>query len=137
MSGYLLDTNIASHVIRGDRPELTRRLAAMPMENIAISAVTEAELYYGLAKRGYPSGLTERVRQFLLRVDVLPWDHDITKTYGDLRALGEAKGISLSPLDMMIAAHAVAMDYVLVTRDGAFSRISDPLRTEDWTNADR
>lgn len=137
MSGYLLDTNIASHVIRGDRPELTRQLAAMPMEDIAISAVTEAELYYGLAKRGYPTGLTERVRQFLLRVDVLPWDHDITRTYGDLRASWEAKGLSLSPLDMMIAAHAVAMNAVLVTHDRAFSHIADPLRTEDWTIPDR
>lgn len=137
MSGYLLDTNIASHIIRGDRPELTRRLATMPMEDIAISAVTEAELFYGLAKRGYPSGLTERVRQFLLRVDVLSWDHDITKAYGDLRAAWEAKGVSLSPLDMMIAAHAVAMDYVLISRDRAFSHIGDPLRKENWTSADR
>jgi tRNA(fMet)-specific endonuclease VapC len=38
---------------------------------------------------------------------------------------------------MMIAAHAVALDYVLITRDRAFSHISEPLRTEDWTNAAR
>jgi tRNA(fMet)-specific endonuclease VapC len=73
MSGYLLDTNVASHVIKGDRPEIGRRLASLPMEDIAISAVTESELLFGLARRGYPAALTERVRQFLLRVDVLPW----------------------------------------------------------------
>jgi tRNA(fMet)-specific endonuclease VapC len=44
MSGNLLDTNVASHVIRGDRPELPARLTALPMSAIAISAVTEAEL---------------------------------------------------------------------------------------------
>ena len=132
MSGYLLDTNIASHVIRGDRPEISKRLASLPMEEIAISAVTEGELLYGLAKRNYPVALSERVRQFLLRVDVLAWDRDVTRTYADLRASCEAKGVSLAPLDMMIAAHAVAAGAVLVTRDKAFSHVPDPLKAENW-----
>jgi tRNA(fMet)-specific endonuclease VapC len=136
MSGYLLDTNIASHVIRGDRPEISCRLASLPMEDIAISAVTEGELLYGLAKRSYPAALTERVRQFLLRVDVLAWDHDVTRSYADLRASCEAKGVSLAPLDMMIAAQAVAADAVLVTNDKAFSRVADPLKMENWGDKD-
>lgn len=73
-----------------------------------------------------------RVREFLLRVDVLPWDHEVTKTYADLRAVCEAKGVTLSPLDMMIAAHAAATNATLVTRDKAFSRVPSPLRIEDW-----
>lgn len=133
MSGYLLDTNVASHIIKGDRPEISRRLASLPMAEIAISAVTEAELLFGLAKRGYPAALTERVRQFLLRVDVLDWDRAAAQAYADLRAGSESMGVNLSPLDMMIAAHAVAADAVLVTRDQAFSRIPAPLKTEDWT----
>ena len=132
MSRHLLDTNIASHVIKGDQPEISRRLASLPMEEIAISAVTEGELRYGLAKRNYPTALTERVMQFLLRVDVLAWDHDVAEIYADLRASCEAKGVTLAPLDMMIAAHAVATNAVLITRDKAFSRVPDPLRTEDW-----
>ena len=133
MTAWLLDTNIASDVIKGDRREIFDRLIALPIEDIAISSVTEAELLYGLAKRGYPKALSERVRQFLLRVDVLPWDHDITKTYGELRAACEAKGVTLAPLDMMIAAHAVAIDATLVTRDKAFARVPHPLKFEDWT----
>lgn len=132
MSGYLLDTNIVSHVIRGDRPEISRRLASLPMEEIAISAVTEGELLYGLARRNYPALLTERVHQFLLRVDVLAWDHDVSRTYGDLRAACETRGVSLAPLDMMIAAQAVAANAVLVTNDKAFSRVPDTLRMENW-----
>jgi tRNA(fMet)-specific endonuclease VapC len=129
----MLDTNIASHIIKGDQPEIIKRLATLPMEGIVISSVTEGELLYGLAKRGYPKVLSERVRQFLLRVDVLPWDHDVTRTYGDLRAACEAKGVTLAPLDMMIAAHAVATEATLVTRDKAFKRVSEPLRIDDWT----
>jgi tRNA(fMet)-specific endonuclease VapC len=132
MSGYVLDTNTASHVIRGDKQRISRRLASLPMEEITISAVTEGELLYGLARRNYPAALTERVRQFLLRVDVLAWDHDVTQVYADLRALCELKGVSLAPLDMMIAAQAVAADAVLVTTDKAFSRVPHPLRTENW-----
>ena len=63
----------------------------------------------------------------------LAWDHDVTRVYADLRASCEARGIVLAPLDMMIAGHAVAAGSVLITRDKAFSRVSDPLRTEDWT----
>lgn len=133
MTTWMLDTNIASHIIKGDQPEIIKRLATLPMEGIVISSVTEGELLYGLAKRGYPKVLSERVRQFLLRVDVLPWDHDVTRTYGDLRAACEAKGVTLAPLDMMIAAHAVATEATLVTRDKAFKRVSEPLRIDDWT----
>ena len=132
MSPHMLDTNLASHVIRGDRREITRKLASLPMAEIVISAVTEGELLYGLARRNYPAALTERVRQFLLRVDVLPWAHGVTRTYGDLRAACEGQGIVLAPLDMLIAAHAVAVDATLVTRDQAFSRVPGLLRTEDW-----
>jgi tRNA(fMet)-specific endonuclease VapC len=132
MTAWMLDTNIASHVIKGDQLEISRRLVSLPMEDIVISSVTEGELLYGLAKRGYPKALSERVRQFLLRVDVLPWDHDVTRTYGDLRAACEAKGVTLAPLDMMIAAHAVATDATLVTRDKAFARVPGSLRIDDW-----
>ncbi|AUW43475.1 type II toxin-antitoxin system VapC family toxin [Rhizobium leguminosarum] len=134
MTAWMLDTNMVSHVIKGDRPEIIERLAALPMEDIVISSITEGELLYGLAKRGYPKALSERISQFLLRVDVLPWDHDVTRTYGDLRVACEAKGVTLAPLDMMIAAHAVATAATLVTRDKAFARVSEPLKVDDWTN---
>lgn len=134
MTAYMLDTNVASHVIRGDRPEIGRRLVALPLSDMVISAVTEGALFYGLAKRQWPPALTERVRQFLLRVDVLAWDHDVTRCYGELRASCEAKGIVLAPLDLMIAAHAVAVDAVLVTQDKAFARVPPPLKREDWTD---
>ena len=134
MSLWMLDTKIAGHVIKGDRPEIIDRLVSLPTTDIVVSSVTEGELLYGLAKRGYPRTLSERVRQFLLRVDVLPWDRAAARSYGDLRAACEAKGAALAPLDMMIAAHAVAFDAVLVTRDRAFTRVAEPLKTDDWTD---
>lgn len=135
MSIHMLDTNIASHVIRGDQPEIFQKLTALPMEDLVVSAVTKGELRYGLAKRNYPARLTELVRQFLLRVDVLPWDDAAAEAYGDLRASCEARGITVASLDMLIAAHAVAVGATLVTRDKIFLRILSPLKVERWTDA--
>ncbi|THF55592.1 type II toxin-antitoxin system VapC family toxin [Pseudothauera rhizosphaerae] len=134
MTRYMLDTNIASHIIRGDIPAVLQRLTATPMSELAISVVTEAELRYGVAKRGKPAGLAARVHEFLIRVEVLPWTQDVAQTYADLRAACETAGVTLAPLDMMIAAHARAAGAILVTRDRAFSLVPDGLVVEDWTS---
>lgn len=135
MSLYLLDTNIASHIIKGDIAAVTERLVQIPMHALAVSVVTQAELLYGVAKRGHPQGLATRVHEFLVRVDVLPWTPEVAHVYGDLRAACEAAGTPLAPLDMMIAAHAKATGAILVTRDRAFSRVPQGLVLEDWTQA--
>lgn len=132
MIRHMLDTSVASHVIRGDDSVIRQRLQALPMEAVVISAVTKGEMIYGLARRGWPQALGERVRQFLLRVDVLPWDDGVAQVYGDFRAACEARGVTLSSLDMMIAAHALAAGATLVTRDRAMLRLPPPLVTEAW-----
>jgi tRNA(fMet)-specific endonuclease VapC len=132
---YLLDTNIVSHAIKGDIPAVRQRLAQVPMHHLAVSAVTQAELLYGVAKRGHPVGLATRLHEFLIRVEILAWSPDVARVYGDLRAACEAAGVTLATMDMMIAAHAKAAAAILVTRDRAFSRIPGGLELEDWTTA--
>ena len=142
MTTYLLDTNIASHIIKGDIARVRERLVAVPMHSVAVSVVTQAELLYGVAKRGHPQGLANKVREFLTRVTILSWTSDVAETYGDLRAACEAGGVTLAPMDMLIAAHAKALasqqapsQVVLVTRDMAFSRMQaiGGLLLEAWT----
>lgn len=133
MTLYMLDTNIASHVIKGDIPAVLRRLAEVPMAELTVSVVTEAELRYGVAKRGHPEGLARRVHEFLIRVDVLPWTREAALAYGKLRTGCEAAGVTLAPMDMMIAAHAQAVGATLVTRDRAFGRVPEGLALADWT----
>lgn len=136
---HLLDTNIVSHVIRGDEPRIRERLQRLPVGTVVISSVTEGELHYGLARRGHPAGLTQRVEAFLLRVDVLPWDSAVARAYGTLRTACEAAGSPLAALDMMIAAHALSVNATLVSRDRAFARIPgampERLRVEHWLDA--
>jgi tRNA(fMet)-specific endonuclease VapC len=128
---YLLDTNIVSHLIK-DHPVVSQRIVKIPMASLCISVITEAELYYGLAKRPEAKRLHLVVEELLKRVDVLPWDSNIVKNYGFIRAEMERRGKPLAPLDMMIAAHALSINAVLVTNDWVFSQVND-LAIEDWT----
>jgi tRNA(fMet)-specific endonuclease VapC len=130
---YLLDTSAVSRIIRDDSPAIRRRLLGVPMHELCISAVTRGELRYGLAKRGNPEALSQRVNQFLLRIDTLAWTSDVADCYGVLRSSAEGMGNPLGPLDMMIAAHAVATRSILVTGDRAFARLSGSLKLEDWS----
>ena len=124
---------MASYVIKGHPPQVRGRLAALPMDSIFISSVTQAELLYGLARKGYPNSLGILVHEFLKRVEILPWDSNAATVYGDLRAVSGAAGITLSALDMMIAAHAVAFKATLVTHDKAFTLVpGNVLAIEDW-----
>jgi len=129
----MLDTNTASYVIKGHPPEVRQRLAALPMNGIVMSAVTQAELWYGLARKGYPAKIARVVRELALRMPALPWDSQAAQAYGDLRAVCTERGIALGALDMMIAAHAIAAKAVLVTHDKTFGHIpGGMLALEDW-----
>jgi len=131
---YLLDTNIASYIIKGDVPAVKRRLVRVPISEIAISSVTEGELHYGVAKKTGATRLRAIVEEFLLRVTVLPWDSDADRSYGNFRALLEREGRPMGNLDMMIGAHAIALGLILVTSDRVFRRVK-ALQVEDWASS--
>jgi tRNA(fMet)-specific endonuclease VapC len=133
---YLLDTNIASCIIKGSSPAVDRRLAKAPMALLATSAVTEGELRFGAARLPDAARLHSLIEEFFLRVAILPWDSDAARQYGQLRASLEREGRPMGNLDTMIAAHALALGAVLVTSDRAFSRIKK-LKVEDWTKRPR
>nr|WP_256473520.1 type II toxin-antitoxin system VapC family toxin [Neisseria sp. HSC-16F19] len=129
----MLDTNIISHLLR-QHPQVMNRLQSVPMSALFISAITHAEMMYGLAKKPQAVKLQRAVHELLLRVQILPFDEEAAQTYGRLKAQAEQSGKSLAALDMLIAAHAVAADAVLVSNDAAFRHIQD-LKWEDWTEA--
>ena len=110
---------------------MRERLQNIPMEQVSISANTEAELRFGAACRPDAHGLRTAVEEFILRVDVLPWDSVAAQSYAVLRAHHNAKGISLGAMDMLIAAHALATHSILVSNDQAFGMV-DHRQVEDW-----
>ncbi len=133
MSGlrYMLDTNIASYIVRGPGAALASRLLAVPIARICVSSVTQGELLFGVARKPGATGLQVAVYEFLARVDVLAWDSTAATRYGAVRAALEARGTPLGNLDTLIAAHALAAEAVLVTNDRAFTRVP-ALVVENW-----
>jgi len=129
---YLLDTNTVSYVIRGNFPRVRQRLLEVPMAEVGISVITEAELRFGVARRPEAATLKVAVEEFLLRVEALPWTSDAARHYAEIRAVLERSGEPMGNLDMMIAAAALAAEVVLVTHDRVFRRLKR-LKTEDWT----
>lgn len=129
---YLLDTNTVSYVIKGTFPRVRERLLKVPMAEIGISVITEAELRFGLARRPEASKLKIAVEEFLLRVEILPWDSEAAQHYARVRAALEDEGEPVGNLDLMIAAQALAAEAELVTHDRVFRHVKG-LRIEDWT----
>lgn len=132
MTIYLLDTNIASHIIRGDIPLVMQRLAAVSIQDVHVSVMTEAELRYGKARHPASHGLATRINRFLGKVGIAPWTSDVVPHYAVLRATRETAGKPLSPIDLLIAAHAKAMGATLVTRDASFALMPCGLALENW-----
>jgi tRNA(fMet)-specific endonuclease VapC len=131
---YLLDTNSASYIIKGNIPRVRERLLRVPMAEVAISAVTEAELRFGVVRRPEAARLKIAVEEFLLRVEVLPWGSEAAHAYAQIRAALEREGTPMGNLDMMIAAQALAARAVLVTSDRVFGRVKG-VKIEDWSRA--
>lgn len=129
---YLLDTNSASYIIKGNPARVRERLLKVPMAQIAISAITEAELRFGAVRKPEFSRVAIVVDEFLMRVESIPWNSDAARQYALLRAVLEREGEPLGSMDLMIAAHALALEAVLVTGDLSFRRVKR-LKIEDWS----
>lgn len=131
---YLLDTNTSTYVIKGSPLEVRKRLVTVPMAEVGISVITEAELRFGVARKPDAARLKLAVEEFLIRVEILSWDSAAAHHYAEVRSILEREDTPMGNLGMLIAAHALAIDCVLVTHDRIFRRVKN-LKTEDWTRA--
>ncbi len=131
MERYLLDTNILSNAIRDPKGRIAVRIAQTGQLATCTSIIVAAELRFGAAKRGSPR-LTARVAELLDTIDVVAFEPPADTVYADLRARLERAGSPIGANDLLIAAHALALDLTLVTaNEREFSRVPD-LRIENW-----
>jgi tRNA(fMet)-specific endonuclease VapC len=133
MQLYMLDTNTASYIIKGEPVVVREHLLEVPMASVCISSITQAELLRGVAKKPEAKRLPIAVKEFLIRVEIMPWDSDAAEAYAQLRTSCESEGTSLGTMDMLIAAHSIAVGAILVTNEQTFFRIKHHLSLEDWT----
>jgi len=133
LTHFMLDTNMASYIIKGANAAVQKRLENVPMANICISTITQAELLRGVARKPGAKHLPLIVNEFLLRVEILPWDSPAAESWAALRTVFEKAGKPLAAMDMLIAAHVKSCGAILVTNDKAFYNVRKFLPLEDWT----
>jgi tRNA(fMet)-specific endonuclease VapC len=131
MTLYLLDTATATAAMRGTAG-LDSRLQRLSPDEWCISAITCAEMRYGVALKPEAIQLERYVDAFLAVARIEPWDAACAEIHGAVRAQLRAKGRSLGDFDEMIAAHALALDAVLVTNNLRHFRGVEGLRLENW-----
>jgi len=128
---YLLDTNIVSALVRDPAGPVVRRIAEVGAERIAISIVVACEIRFGLAKSG-SQRLAENMEQVLAQIEVLPLEPPVEQHYAEIRATLERAGSRIGPNDLLIAAHARALNMTLVSDNmSEFARVPG-LRVENW-----
>lgn len=134
MALYMLDTNVASAVIRGHE-QAEQRLRALPMDGWCISAITRSELRFGLALKPEATRLARIVNAWLDLAPVAPWDTAAADAHARLRAQLQLAGTPMGVFDEMIAAHALALGAVAVTNNVRHFSRATGLAIEDWLGA--
>lgn len=112
---YMLDTDMASYVIRGTSADLLERFSAH-IKELCISSITVAELQFGVEKKKSLL-LAEKVNAFCELVPTKTFGFAAAQRYGKLRAVLEKQGTPLACMDLLIASSALAENAVLVTNN--------------------
>ena len=129
---WMLDTNVCIAIIRRQPESALKRLRGKAIGQVWISAITLAELEFGAAKSQRSEQARQALAEFLLPLEIAPFDDAAAAAYGLVRAALEKKGRPVGPLDTLIAAHALALGTVLVTNNTReFARVPE-LLVEDW-----
>lgn len=127
----LLDTDVCIAVLKRDervRPQLERHASSQ----LRMSAITLAELRFGVAKSANGKRAAQNLRVLLSRVAAVPFDDAATERYGAIREILEKRGSPIGPLDTLIAAHALSLGWALATHNVREFRRVPGLRVEDW-----
>ena len=128
---YLLDTNIVSNAMRNPQGAVRRKLDEIDEAEICLSVIVLCELRYGVRKRNSDK-LAAHLEEILSAVDVLPLSIEMDSHYAEIRTVLERAGTPIGPNDLLIAAHARALDLTLVTDNTEeFQRVPG-LRVENW-----
>ncbi len=130
---YLLDTNICIYLIRRKPSALLQHLVDQNQAEIGVTAITAAELFYGVERSNQPGQNAQALERFLLPLEIVDFDYDAAIVYGALRAALTVAGTPIGPLDTLIAAQALSQRLTLITNNTReFARVPG-LSLEDWT----
>ncbi|MBT3273777.1 MAG: type II toxin-antitoxin system VapC family toxin [Spirochaetales bacterium] len=129
---HLLDTNICIYLIKKQPESVVRQMQSKEIEQVGISTITLSELEYGVAKSQYTERNRVALLEFLTPFRILDFDQAAAHEYGHIRTFLEEKGQLIGPMDLLIAAHAIARNLVLVTNNEREFRRVPALKIENW-----
>ena len=128
----LLDTDICIYVINRRDPKPLERLRAYAIGDVGISAISYAELRFGIENSTRPVENLERLERFLLPLEILPFDAEAARVYGKVRTQLKQAGSPIGNNDLLIASHALSLEVAIATNNSReFSRVKN-LRIEVW-----
>lgn len=129
---YMLDTNICIYIIKHHPEAVRRRFVAHSLADICLSAVTLAELMYGVQRSNRPQQSRDALNAFAGHLEILPFDDLAADHCGDIRAGLQRSGEVIGSMDMLIAAHARSRALTLVTNNlREFERVPG-LLLDNW-----
>lgn len=128
---YLLDTNICIYIINNKPPHVFEKFKQYQLGQLGISSITASELAFGVEKSGSQRNKLA-LNKFLAPLEIFPYDEQAIWHYAELRHQLQSTGQSIGSLDMLIAAHALALKVTLVTNNvKEFKRVKG-LIVENW-----
>jgi tRNA(fMet)-specific endonuclease VapC len=129
----MLDTNICIYIIKNKPQQVIERLRHTRISDVGVSFITLSELEYGAAKSSRPEQNKLAILEFLAPLEILAYDDMAAQKYGKVRLYLEKQGIPIGSMDMLIAAHALSLNCILVTNNEREFRRIPALKIENWT----
>jgi tRNA(fMet)-specific endonuclease VapC len=130
---YFLDTNICIYALKGTYPGLKAKLEAHNPSEIGIASIVQAELLFGAEKSDSRDKVLQVVTALLAPMTLFAFGDMEAKVYARIRAQTEAKGKSVGPNDLLIAATVMANGGILVTHNTKEFSAIPGIALEDWT----
>ena len=129
---FMLDTNICIYIIKKKPLGILQRLQKIKISDVCISSITLSELEYGVEKSAHRNQNKIALTEFMTPIEIAPYDDLAAQEYGKIRASLEQKGKTIGPLDMLIAAHALALNVILVSNNKKEFQRVPKLNVENW-----
>jgi len=129
---YMLDTNICIYLIKNKPVHVLAHLQKLNISEIGISSITLSELEYGVEKSLQKEQNKIALAKFTAPLEILPYDNLAATAYGKVRAYLEKRGTPIGALDILIAAHAISLNLILVANNEKEFRKIPSLKFENW-----
>ena len=129
---FMLDTNICIYLIKKKPIKVLSKLRRYAISDVCISSITLAELEYGVEKSSQPERNRDALNSFVAPLEIVPFDEVAASCYGEIRSELEKKGRMIGSMDLLIAAHAKALSFTLVSNNIREFRRIPKLILENW-----